>query len=362
MTVPRLLQRVSTACSELRTAALLCLLTAGGWAAPVSAVSLLPGDIVVIASTSQGVGEGTGSLIHIDPVSGAQSVVSPGAYVDVGLTNDGRIFAITSSQLVEVQAGTGDVRLVRDLSDLGVPTGIAVGPTGALFVAYEDTATRRSGIEAIDSGSGSGLVVSALGSFGRVTDLEFVPGGSIAALAEPPGGDAGELFIQLIDPTTGIPVSFPGVIARGSALGASPGGDLVAAAAFGVQGTAARVLVVDTGEVLSLNLPLFANQDGTCPFSPACQDDLIRSDVAFEGSGRILLAVNGFQGSPPWATRLFRVEADGSSQAVTDGTFSEVQVAVPEPSSAALLAWGLSAFAGWRKPRRGLAAGSPEPA
>jgi hypothetical protein len=362
MTAPRLPQRAAAACSRLRTALLLCLVFLGGASQPGLAVSLLPGDIVAIASTAQGVGEGTGSLIHIDPSSGAQSVLSAGAYLDVGLTHDGRIFAITSSQLVEVQASTGDLRLVRDLTDLGVPTGLAVGPAGALFVAYEDTATRRSGIQAIDPDSGAGSVLSALGSFGRVTDLEFVPGGSIAALAEPPGGDPGELFIQLVDPTTGAPISYPGVIARGSALGASLGGDLVAAAAFGSQGTAARVLVVDTGDVLSLNLPLFANERGTCPFAPDCQDDLIRSDVAFEGSGRVLLSVNGFPGSPAWTTRLFRVEADGSSHAVTDGTFSEVQVATPEPSGRLLLAAGLLALAGWRRSRRAPPAGSAQPA
>ena len=323
-----------------------CLLT--GWARPGFAVAILHGDIVAITAENQGLRLGTGSLVHIDPVTGAKRVISTRGFVDVGLTRDGRIFAVTPFELVEVQPGTGDLRIIRDLSDLGTARALAVSPTGGLFVAYEDLATRRSGIVAIDPVSGAGSSVSSLGSFGRMTDLEFVAGDKLATLAEKPGGDRGELPMQIIDAITGISILTGTTIvqghAEGGALGVSAAGDLVAWAALGLQGTGAWALMAGTGQTIRLNLPLYNSPDDeTCIIeSGDCTDqDLYRSDVAYLPDGRLLLSVNGRTGSPPWTRRLFTVDADGTGHVVTDGAFSEVQVMVPEPSTALLLLAGL---------------------
>jgi hypothetical protein len=331
------------------------------WADAARAVAILHGDIVAITSTDAGLTGGAGSLVHIDPVSGAQSVISAGEYVDVGLTHDGRIFAVTASELVEVDPGTGDLRLVRDLTDLGSAMGLAVGPTGALFVAYEDAATRLSGIETIDPVSGAGSNLSPLGTFGRVGDLEFIPGGNLAALAEKPGGDYGELNVAILDSLGGVS-AIPGSVmvavqgggsgAAGGALGVSPSGDLVAMIAYGWQGSQAKALVVATGDSINLDVPTYFNDDGVCQDFCSDGEYLLRSDVAYQTSGEILVSVNGFSNSPPQALSLFRVATDGTFQIVTDGAFSEVQVMVPEPSTALLLLAGLLglAMASGRRP------------
>jgi hypothetical protein len=132
-----------------------------GWASPGFAVAIRHGDIVAITAENQGLRLGTGSLVHIDPVTGARSVISAGGFVDVGLTRDGRFFAVTLSELVEVKPGTGEIRMVRDLSNLGTARGLAVGPSGELFVFDEDLATRLSGIEAIDPLSGGWRISSS---------------------------------------------------------------------------------------------------------------------------------------------------------------------------------------------------------
>ena len=335
MAIPESLPRTDFVSSQLGS--LVCLLALIGWAEPARAVAIRHGDIVAI--TAERWSLAGGSLVHIDPVTGAESVISAGAYVDVGLTNDGRIFAVTDSQVVEVQPGTGDIRIVRDLSDLGTPRALAVSPTGALFVAYEDLATRLSGIETIDPVSGSGSSVSALGSFGRVADLEFIVGGKIATIAETPGGDHGELPLKIIDALTGVSVLSGPVIVQGSAvagaLGVSAAGDRVAWAATGHQGTIAWEMVVGTGVSHQIFLPLYRTPFGAC-YEGCDKNDLSRSDVAYEASGQYLMSVypNGE------TSGLFRVNGT-DYVAFADGTFSEVQVMVPEPSTALLLLAGL---------------------
>jgi hypothetical protein len=66
--------------------------------------------------------------------------------------------------------------------------------------------------------------------------------------------------------------------------------------------------------------------------------------VAYEASGQLLMSVYP-NGEPPWTTKLFRVGRDGTGHVLADGTFSEVQVMVPEPSTALLLLAGLLALA-----------------
>jgi hypothetical protein len=330
-------------------AAALALLSLIASADAANAVALLHGDIVAITAETWSLAGG--SLVRIDPVTGAQSVISEGAYVDVGLTHDGRIFAVTTSEVVEVQPGTGDIRIVRDLSDLGTGRALAVGPSGELFVAYEDLATRLSGIEAIDPMSGAGASLSALGTFGRVADLEFVAGSKIATIAETPGGDHGELPLEIIDAMTGVSVLSGPPIVQGNAvagaLGVSAAGDRVAWAATGHQGTTAWEMVIATGESNPIFLPLYRTPFGAC-YESCAVNDLSRSDVAYEASGDFLMSVypNGE------TSGLFRVGRDEAYGAFADGTFSEVQVMVPEPSTALLLLAGLLglAMASGRRP------------
>ena len=94
------------------------------------ATLLAAGDIIVSGS-----GVASTGLIRVDPVTGAQTLISSGSFGDFSMLGTGTIYALSGGAVVEVDTATGNQRVVSSGGDLVAPSGIAVDGSGRVFVS-----------------------------------------------------------------------------------------------------------------------------------------------------------------------------------------------------------------------------------
>jgi len=157
----------------LRRCAVVAVLFWLGVASPAGAVSLMPGDILVLG-TSPEVGTG---IIHVDPITSAQTLIAPGGFDDFAVTPGGTLYAITGHDVVRIDPTTGTQTTVSsggllaplhlfEYSDGHTTSGgsFIAANDGNVYVAnqYDERVIR------IDPNTGAQEIVSDGGLLGRV--------------------------------------------------------------------------------------------------------------------------------------------------------------------------------------------------
>jgi hypothetical protein len=286
------------------------------------AVSLLPGDIVVLGTSEAGSG-----LIQVDPVTGSQSLISQNgdaAYSDFAISPGGELFATTGDSVVRVDPSDGSRTAVSSGGALLDAMAIAAG-ADALYVMTP------TGILGVDPVSGAQTPISSGGFIGDPRDLGLLPSGDLLALDTASLSGSG-LQLFTVDVLSGDQTLVPalaGDLPDPSGLGIGPGGEIFVSDFSQRQ----SVLLVD---------PV------TGATSEATGADLVNSpttlvlDVAVDPTGALLVPLLVI-GAP---NQLVRAEAGGPGAApLTPGFFDEVEVVpdaiVPEPSAAVVFAAGL---------------------
>jgi streptogramin lyase len=166
-----------------------------------AAVVLAPGDIVAIDQNAAF--SGTGELVKVNPVTGAQTPIATGSsslmytpYDAVYLNN--KLYAPDGSlrQLDRIDPLTGSVTAITSFTDADSwPVNIAVDGAGKLLV----TDTNLGRIYRIDPDTGARTTLSSGGLLSRPHGLTLEPATGKILVAD--FGNAGRLI--RVDPTTG---------------------------------------------------------------------------------------------------------------------------------------------------------------
>jgi sugar lactone lactonase YvrE len=135
---------------------------------PVAAVTLSPGDILVVDSWA-GLPNGTRgpALLRVNPITGVQTIVSSGDRLSlpmgVVVTQDGRIFVSDgfAKALIEVDPADGSQRLVSSGGSLAYPAGLATLGGGEVVIADLQAFGYRGGLIAVDPETGVQRAVSS---------------------------------------------------------------------------------------------------------------------------------------------------------------------------------------------------------
>lgn len=302
------------------------------------AATLSPGDIVV-----SGTGVVSAGLLRVDSVTGAQTLISAGAFGDFSLLGTSTIYALSGGAVVEVDTATGSQRVVSSGGSLVAPSGIAVDGSGRVFVSDYGAIGGGGAIFEIDPTTGDQTVLTSGGfmlenrGFSD-TDLEIAPGGDRLILLDPGeawSGDGGDIWS--VDSSSGVqtllydePLTSGGALTYGTTgLGIAPNGDIYVSNG---KDFSTAVLKIDaiTGETTVV---------GTV-YNPGFPvPDLNDTDIAIGGGVGYMTGHAGPHGLFLWDGRP-ELNPDGS--AFSSGNFNELQIVpIPEPSTAVLCAAGL---------------------
>ena len=216
-------------------------------ASPAGAVTLSPGDILVIDSS-------TDRLVRVDPGSGAQTVVSAdGSFVGprgVALEADGDIliadfdaFDLTGG-VIRVDPVSGAQTTVSSGGSFHSPTGVAVEADGDILVADRGTFGSMGAVIRVDPVSGAQTIVSSGGLFAEGPTAIAVEADGDILVTDPVGGAFTEAEVIRIDPVSGAQtiVSEVGSLRNPNGLAVEADGDILVSdqSAFLVAGSAIR--------------------------------------------------------------------------------------------------------------------------
>jgi sugar lactone lactonase YvrE len=216
-------------------------------AAEVAAVTLNPGDILVSDGAF-----GTGAVILVDPVTGAQTTVSTGGSLGGlwGITLDANgdiLVAATSTGIIRIDPASGMQTTVSTGGSFVAPQGIAVAASGDLFVV-DQAAFGTGAVFRVDPGTGAQTLISSGGNFASPYNLALEADGSIL-VADPnafgPGCGPGTGAIVRVNPTSGAQtiVSSGGNFACPGGVAVAPSGEIFVVNGGGAFG--GRVVRVD---------------------------------------------------------------------------------------------------------------------
>jgi hypothetical protein len=327
-------------------------------ACPSWAVGLLPGDILVLGTSEAGSG-----IIHVDPHTHAQSLVSPhgtASFGDFTVASNGEIFAVVGDSVVRVDPGSGARTPISAGGILTMPSKIAAGGGDDLFIldrqpagAGEDLLGRIVRVDR-NTGEQSTLLESSILDF-HYNDMVYSDDGRLIVSDSCYGRSncAGNLFdfsfntdIVSVDPGTGeetllyrssdhYPSGLPHFIAIG-------------------KGSSTSEILVSTGPS-SFSEGLFVFDTETGEFTGLFGGIFdLPSDAAADEEGRAIVARHYGSDFDPFVRELTRYTREtGEFERLVLGSFTEVELvpatAIPEPGSGALLAVGLSLLAVWRR-------------
>ncbi|HEU5056129.1 MAG TPA: hypothetical protein VFU21_06375 [Kofleriaceae bacterium] len=168
-------------------------------------------------------------LIHIGEFGlGDEDLIT-----DLAVTPDGSVYAISSDNVFELAADTGEATLSTEF-DGGFNVGMTFLDSGELLVAEKDGTVRS-----VDPDSGDVMMIGEFGGgYGTAGDLVAVSDGTMFAIAEEIGGEEGDSNVLVtIDPASGEldqvigPLGFADVFgcayARGHVYAFTKGGDII---------------------------------------------------------------------------------------------------------------------------------------
>ena len=127
------------------------------------AVTLLPGDIIVTDEDAQ---SGAGAIIHVNPVTGVQTVISSGGDfvnpVDVTIEANGKLLvsdidAFAEGAILRVDPATGVQTTVSSGGFFSTPNALTLDVSGEILVADSGA----DGVIRVNPGNGAQLLVSS---------------------------------------------------------------------------------------------------------------------------------------------------------------------------------------------------------
>ena len=160
-----------------------------------SGIAFAPdGDLYVTdqGSAATGVTTADGSLFRVDPVSGAQALISHGDLlidpVDLAFAPDGSLFVVdwgggTDGAVIQVDVTTGDQTLVSSGGYFVNPTGLAIASDGSILVADQivRSSTNDGKIIMVDPEDGTQTVAYSSDKLYDPSDLAFEDGTIVVA-------------------------------------------------------------------------------------------------------------------------------------------------------------------------------------
>ena len=160
-----------------------------------SGIAFAPdGDLYVTdqGSAATGVTTADGSLFRVDPVSGAQALISHGDLlidpVDLAFAPDGSLFVVdwgggTDGAVIQVDVTTGDQTLVSSGGYFVNPNGLAIASDGSILVADQivRSSTNDGKIIRVDPEDGTQTVAYSSDKLYDPSDLAFEDGTIVVA-------------------------------------------------------------------------------------------------------------------------------------------------------------------------------------
>lgn len=170
-----------------------------GAAPPAPAVVLKPGDILVTDSEA-------GAVIRVNPITGAQTVVSSGTYLispaGIAIGPTGHLYVAQNAAvlgdlraIIRIDPATGAQTIVSSGGILESLRSVAIDGAGRVLVAQGDSAV--NGIIHVDPGTGAQSLVSSGGMFVDPTGLAIESSGQLVVVDQ----EASALI--RVDPITG---------------------------------------------------------------------------------------------------------------------------------------------------------------
>jgi sugar lactone lactonase YvrE len=151
-------------------------------------LTLNPGDILVSDYEAFG---GGGGVLRVDPVTGAQTVVSSGGNfvepIRIAISPIGDIFIFDQARevaaVIRVDPQTGVQTVVSSGGYFAEPTGIKIDPNGSILVvdpfAFPGAGVDGGAMIRVNPMTGAQTVVSSGGSFYRPDGIAVAPNGDI---------------------------------------------------------------------------------------------------------------------------------------------------------------------------------------
>lgn len=323
-------------CGVIRCMPALVLLIWGHGEAVAS--SLSPGDILTANFF------GGGSIIRVDPITGAQAVVASGgnfrALSGIALDPSGAIFVtdLIQDEIIRVDPATGIQTVVAAGNNLIFPVGIAIDAADDLLVA--DRSAHE--IIRINPITGEQVVVSA--------------GGNLNGMSSGPDGIAIDAAGNIVVSSDRSGVPGFGIIVRvnpvtGAQTVISEGGSLSSLNAIAIDMAGNYWVTNGFGSIIRVN-----SSTGAQSVVSSGGSLVIPIGIAIDAEGRIL---TDSAPNPPGVSRIIRVDPVTGSQTILSSGgallgpagIAVVPSQAPEPST--ILPCGIGLFAVWGIRRRG---------
>jgi len=155
------------------------------------AVDLAPGDLIIC----DGNGGSPGKIIKVDPVTGDQTLIAEGGFLDspfsVAIEPTGKIVVTdlrydsggpsvaNPACVIRIDPATGLQQVVSEGLLMVDPRGILVSPTGQILVAEMQAADGNGAIIAIDPNNGAQSIYASGSNIEHPWDLAYGPDGSL---------------------------------------------------------------------------------------------------------------------------------------------------------------------------------------